>query len=69
MALRIPPAAAIEDHAAMVFLSPPACGELHAKLRLADARRADDNRQSARNQPAAQRIVESGNTGGLAEHC
>ena len=53
----------------------PSCGqagvgELQAELRLADARRSDDGRQRARQQPAAQQVVKSVDAGGEARgHC
>ena len=38
-------------------------GELHAELRLADARGAQDDGQRAGNQPAAEQVVETGDAG------
>ena len=51
--------------AAAAFLRLAGMGELQTELRLADARRADDDGQRAGNQPAAEQIVEAGNAGRL----
>ena len=50
----------------------PSCGQtgvgkLQAELRLADARRSDDGRQRARQQPAAQQVVKAVDAGGEAK--
>ena len=66
VALRIAAAAAIEDDAAVAFLLLAGMGKLQTELRLADARRADDDRERAGNQPAAEQLIEAGNAGRLA---
>ena len=43
----------------LALLGRPVMGELHAELRLADAGRTQDDGERARNQPAAEQVVET----------
>ena len=64
--LRVAARAHVEEDASAAFLLQAGVGELQAELRLADAGRADHGRQRARQQPAAQQVVESVDAGGEA---
>ena len=64
MVLRVAPGGEVEDHARPPLLPPAGLGELQSELRLADARRAHHHRQRARQQSAAQQLVEAVNTRG-----
>ncbi len=50
----------------MAFLLQTGLGELQAELRLADAGRSDDGGERARQQTAAEQLVESVDAGGKA---
>ena len=68
MALRIAPGRHVENNSRSALLPPPRFGKLQPQLRFANAGRADNHRQSPRQQPAAEEFVESGDSGGESGH-
>ena len=57
--LRIAPGRHVENNARLALLLEPGAGELQAELGLADARGTDDDGQRARQQAAAQQLVQA----------
>ena len=64
MVLRVAAGGHVEQDAGLALLRSTGMGELQAELRLADARRAEDDRHRARQQPAAEEFVETSDAGG-----